>query len=404
MADDQRPGADADQGDADACSAPPPTLAIGSRERRPEAAQASGGRRRRRFGLLPLIVLIVIGLAPRADAVLDACRRRRATRSASATAVARSRARTSSGSCSPARASSSTGSSTRCTCIRPTSRTTSSRRPPGRARSRAPTRSTAPSQRPGAGRVPGGRLLQAQHRPAAELPRAARPEVQGVHVGRVGQHVQDTFRQQIESALQQETRRHTVAELFGDADVLDTVQTASPARPSPAAHRLARPASTSAARTFIPGGECGPITFVIKKIDIPTSVQARTTPSRPARTRRRRSRSSRGARGQPTNYAKLRAIEEGKVTFWILPDGADVVVPGPDGHGADDADDAGRVGRRRPRRPRPEAPGARGEPTPHGAVRPEPRHGRHAVGCSSQNPRIDPDEPGTDGHAPGARA
>ena len=40
-----------------------------------------------------------------------------------------------------------------------------------------------------------------------------------------------------------------------------------------------------------------------------------------------------GALGGPENcnYDKLRAIESGKVTFWILPDGADVVVPGPDG-------------------------------------------------------------------------
>ena len=34
--------------------------------------------------------------------------------------------------------------------------------------------------------------------------------------------LQDTLRQQIENALQEETRRVDVADLFGDADVLST--------------------------------------------------------------------------------------------------------------------------------------------------------------------------------------
>ena len=40
-----------------------------------------------------------------------------------------------------------------------------------------------------------------------------------------------------------------------------------------------------------------------------------------------------GALGGPENcdYAQLKAIESGNVTFWILPDGANVVVPGPNG-------------------------------------------------------------------------
>ena len=144
--------------------------------------------------------------------------------------------------------------------------------------------------------------------------------------------LQDTFRQQIESAIQQETRRHTVAELIGDADVLDTVQTAIQ-------RTIARQLIASLGREYfcgpnhIPGRQCGPITFVIKRVDIPTSVQAAYNAIAARTNEAQAIEILCGALGGPENcdYAQIRAIEEGKVTFWILPDGANVVVPGPNG-------------------------------------------------------------------------
>jgi SPFH domain / Band 7 family len=144
--------------------------------------------------------------------------------------------------------------------------------------------------------------------------------------------LQDTLRQQIESAIQQETRRHTVEELVGNADALDEVQTAIQ-------RTIARQLIASLGREYFcgpnhaPGRPCGPITFVIKRLDIPTSVQnaynaiaARTNEAQAIEVLC-------NALGgtENCNYQQILAVESGKVTFWVLPDGANVVVPGPNG-------------------------------------------------------------------------
>jgi len=144
--------------------------------------------------------------------------------------------------------------------------------------------------------------------------------------------LQDTLRQQIESAIQQETRRHTVEEMIGDADVLDTVQTAIQ-------RTIARQLIASLGREYfcgpnhVPGRACGPITFVIKRVDIPTSVQAAYNAIAARTNEAQAIEILCGALGGTENcdYAQLKAIESGNVTFWILPDGANVVVPGPNG-------------------------------------------------------------------------
>jgi hypothetical protein len=144
--------------------------------------------------------------------------------------------------------------------------------------------------------------------------------------------LQDTLRQQIESAIQQETRRHTVEEMIGDADVLDTVQTAIQ-------RTIARQLIASLGREYfcgpnhVPGRACGPITFVIKRVDIPTSVQAAYNAIAARTNEAQAIEILCGALGgtESCDYAQLKAIESGNVTFWILPDGANVVVPGPNG-------------------------------------------------------------------------
>lgn len=156
------------------------------------------------------------------------------------------------------------------------------------------------------------------------------------------QLLNDTFRQQIESALQEETRRVDVAGLFSDADQLVNVQKTVQAS-------LTRKLEDSmggqffCSPTYVPGGPCGNPTFVIKKVDVPPSVaaayegnrtsaiQVLTEQNRVAqRTAEGEQRAALGLSGE--EWAKLKAIEAGKTNFWILGGSGNITVPAnPDG-------------------------------------------------------------------------
>jgi len=151
--------------------------------------------------------------------------------------------------------------------------------------------------------------------------------------------IRDTFRQQIENALQEETRKVAVADLVGDADLLvelqANVQTKLTQRLEDALGQ-----QFFCAPTFQPGGECGDPSFVIKKVDIPTSVakafeDVRTseiqiqTKENEVRQREAEARAidSLGLTGQ--EYDVLKAIESGKITFWVLPNDSGITIAGP---------------------------------------------------------------------------
>jgi hypothetical protein len=155
--------------------------------------------------------------------------------------------------------------------------------------------------------------------------------------------MQDTFRQQIENALQEETRNVDVADLVGNADLLVELQGHVQAKLT---QRLADALGDHffCAPTFRPGDACGDPVFVIKKVDIPTSVakafeDVRTseikiqTKENEIRQREAEARAidSLGLTGQ--EYDILKAIESGKISFWVLPNGNGVTVTGPDGGG-----------------------------------------------------------------------
>jgi regulator of protease activity HflC (stomatin/prohibitin superfamily) len=141
--------------------------------------------------------------------------------------------------------------------------------------------------------------------------------------------LQDTLRQQIESAIQQETRRYTVDELFGNAEVLTNIQTA-------VRKRIALQLRESLGQEYFcgpdyfPGGKCNPITFFIKRIDIPLSVSSAYEAVQANKKQAEAVNAIAAAlKAAGPDYTKLQAINSGKVTFWILPDGQDVVVPAP---------------------------------------------------------------------------
>ena len=152
--------------------------------------------------------------------------------------------------------------------------------------------------------------------------------------------IRDTFRQQIENALQEETRKVDVADMVGNADLLVQLQDSVQAKLT---QRLEDALGNRffCAPTFRPGGDCGDPTFIIKRLDIPTSVSkafedVRTseiqiqTKENEVRQREAEARAiaALGLSGQ--EYDILKAIESGKITFWVLDGQGGITITGPD--------------------------------------------------------------------------
>jgi len=160
--------------------------------------------------------------------------------------------------------------------------------------------------------------------------------------------ITDTFRQQLENALQEETRKYDVADLYGNADVLTTIQDSVQKKLS---DRLV--ASLGQAYfcdpTYEPGHDCGSPQFNIKKIDIPPDVVQAYQDNRTSEIKIATAQNTVAQRqaeaqaiealnaglsqaGMP--YVMLRAIESGNISFWVLPSDAGVTLQVPQGGGA----------------------------------------------------------------------
>ena len=159
------------------------------------------------------------------------------------------------------------------------------------------------------------------------------------------QLIEDTFRQQLENAIQEETRRYAVADIYGDATLLLKIQSSVQATLSDRLE-LAMGKRYFCSPTFRPGGECNDPTFVIKKVDLPKSVigafEANRTSEIQIKTKtnevEQRKEEARGvavlneALGpNGAVYALLKAIESGGVKFWVLPSDGGVTLNTPDG-------------------------------------------------------------------------
>lgn len=159
--------------------------------------------------------------------------------------------------------------------------------------------------------------------------------------------IQDTFRQQIENALQEDTRQYDVADIYGNADDLIAIQTDVEKKVSDRLiDALGQPFFCGP--TYRPGQDCTTPTFIIKKIDIPGDVAKAFQDNRTSQIQVLTSQNQIEQRaaeakaiealneglakaGMP--YVLLRAIESGKINFWVLPSdsGVTLQVPGTGG-------------------------------------------------------------------------
>jgi hypothetical protein len=160
--------------------------------------------------------------------------------------------------------------------------------------------------------------------------------------------LQDTFRQQVENAVQQETRKYAVADLYGNARLLTQLQNAVQ---TSLAQKLISALGEPyfCAPTFRAGGPCDPPTFIVKQIDIPSSVVTAFVNVRTAAIQvqvmqfqiQQRQAEAKGIEALNSalavagqNYVLIKAIESGKINFWVLPSGTGTginIAPGANG-------------------------------------------------------------------------
>ena len=159
--------------------------------------------------------------------------------------------------------------------------------------------------------------------------------------------IQDTFRQQIENTLQENTRRFDVSQIYGNAADLVGLQT-------DVEKQLSQRLTGALGQAFFCGpvyglGKvCTPPTFIIKAVDIPDDVAAayqenetslikvKTNENEIAQ-REAQSKSilalNQGLSQAGMNYVLLRGVESGKINFWVLPSDSGVTLQAPDSSG-----------------------------------------------------------------------
>jgi hypothetical protein len=154
--------------------------------------------------------------------------------------------------------------------------------------------------------------------------------------------LQDTFRQNIENAVQEQTRGYTVSQLYGNSQNLIQFQTA-------VQHdfglRLtsALGAPYFCSPSFKQNGTCGEPTFIVKQIDIPSTVANAFVNQRSAEIQiaQRQAEADGIAALQKSgvdingnNYPILKGVENGSITFWVIPSSSGVTLTTPSSGGS----------------------------------------------------------------------
>jgi hypothetical protein len=159
------------------------------------------------------------------------------------------------------------------------------------------------------------------------------------------QLLQDTFRQQIENTLQAETRKYAVADIYSDPKLLATLQREAQRSLS---DRLDKAMGSRyfCGPTFSHGKPCTQPTFVIKQITIPEAVAGAFEDNRTSQAQiltkeneiQQRQAEAEGIAALNSalsvageNYVLLKAIESGKINFWVIPDSSGVTLQAPSG-------------------------------------------------------------------------
>jgi regulator of protease activity HflC (stomatin/prohibitin superfamily) len=153
--------------------------------------------------------------------------------------------------------------------------------------------------------------------------------------------IEDTFRQQIENALQAETRRYDVSDIYANADLLVQIQgEVQRSLKERLVNALGR--DYFCGPTFKPRDTCSAPTFIIKKADLPKDVVKAFQDNRTSEVEiltKQNEIQQRQAEAQAVaalnisgqDYVLLRGIESGQIKFWVVPGNNGLTLQAPAG-------------------------------------------------------------------------
>jgi regulator of protease activity HflC (stomatin/prohibitin superfamily) len=153
----------------------------------------------------------------------------------------------------------------------------------------------------------------------------------------------NSFRQQIEFAFQREARKYDAADIYANSDVLTQIQQEVGTTLKENVNEVLGD-EYFCGPTFVPGEECPQFTFTIKGIDVPEGVRSAFESNRTSEIQVRTKENEVAQRAQEAeairklnealsvagqNYVLLKAIESGKIDFWVIPDGQGLTLQTP---------------------------------------------------------------------------